>query len=52
MGGVCGACGAAYLNPVAELPAAPVGTCGGTKLVVSGVAEVGEMVEIGMGSGM
>jgi hypothetical protein len=51
-GGACGACGAAYLTLVVVLLPAPVGTIGGTMLAWPDMAEVGGILEIGMGSGV
>jgi hypothetical protein len=52
MGDGCGACGVAYLTPVVVLIPVLMGASGGTKLAVLGIAAVGRIVEIGMGSSM
>jgi hypothetical protein len=50
--GGCSVCGAAYLTPVVVLLPVLTGASGGTKLAVSSMADVGGIVEMGMGSGV
>jgi hypothetical protein len=51
-GGGCGVCGAAYLTLAVVLLRALTGASSGTKLAVPGMADVGEIVEMGMGAGV
>jgi hypothetical protein len=50
--GGCGACGVAHLTPTVVFLPVLTGVSGGTKLAVPGMAEVGRIVEVGMGFGM
>jgi hypothetical protein len=52
VGGGCDACGAAYLTPAVVLLLALIGASGGMKLAVPGMADIGVIVEMGMGSGV
>jgi hypothetical protein len=45
-------CGAAYLTLAVVLLRALTGASSGTKLAVPGMADVGEIVEMGMGAGV
>jgi hypothetical protein len=52
VGGGCGACGVAYLIPAVVLLLAPAGASGSMKLARPGMADVGRIVEMGVGSGL